>query len=29
MTYYKERYRSEKHLSRYDPATIENLGLIA
>jgi hypothetical protein len=27
--YYKERYRSEHHLSRYDPATIEDLNLAA
>jgi hypothetical protein len=25
----KERYRSEHHLSRYDPATIEDLNLAA
>ena len=29
MTYYKERYRDEHHLSRYDPATIEDLNLAA
>ena len=29
MNYYKERYRSEHHLSRYDPATIEDLNLAA
>ena len=29
MSYYKERYRSERHLSRYDPATIEDLNLAA
>jgi hypothetical protein len=29
MNYYKERYRDERHLSRYDPATIENLNLAA
>jgi len=29
MNYYKERYRSERHLSRYDPATIEDLNLAA
>src|SRR2546428_34593 len=27
MRYYKERYRSEHHLARYDPATIEELDL--
>ena len=29
MSYYKQRYRDEHHLARYDPATIENLGLAA
>jgi len=29
MRYYKNRYRGEHHLSRYDPATIENLNLAA
>ena len=29
MTYYKQRYRDEHHLSRYDPATIEDLNLAA
>lgn len=29
MNYYKNRYRSEHHLSRYDPATIEDLNLAA
>ena len=29
MNYYKERYRAEHHLSRYDPATIEDLNLAA
>ena len=29
MNYYKERYRSEHHLARYDPATIEELNLAA
>jgi hypothetical protein len=29
MNYYKERYRDEHHLSRYDPATIEDLNLAA
>ena len=29
MTYYKQRYRSEHHLARYDPATIEDLNLAA
>jgi hypothetical protein len=29
MNYYKERYRSEHHLARYDPASIEHLGLTA
>jgi len=29
MRYYKERYRSEHHLARYDPATIEDLNLAA
>ena len=29
MRYYKERYRDEHHLARYDPATIEHLGLTA
>jgi hypothetical protein len=29
MRYYKERYRDEHHLSRYDEATIENLNLAA
>ena len=27
MNYYKERYRSEHHLSRYDDDTIERLNL--
>ncbi len=29
MRYYKERYRSEHHLARYDEDTIENLNLAA
>ncbi len=29
MNYYKQRYRDEHHLSRYDPATIEDLNLAA
>jgi len=29
MNYYKERYRSEHHLARYDPASIPDLGLTA
>src|SRR6266571_1085060 len=29
MRYYKERYRSEHHLARYDPDTIERLNLAA
>ena len=29
MRYYKERYRDEHHLARYDPATIEHFGLTA
>ncbi len=29
MNYYKERYRSEHHLARYDPASIPALGLTA
>jgi hypothetical protein len=29
MNYYKKRYRSEHHLARYDPASIEHLGLTA
>ena len=29
MTHYKQRYRSEHHLARYDPATIEDLNLAA
>jgi hypothetical protein len=29
MRYYKNRYREEHHLSRYDPATIEDLNLAA
>jgi hypothetical protein len=29
MRYYKARYREERHLARYDPATIENLPLTA
>ena len=29
MSYYKQRYRDEHHLSRYDPATIEDLNLAA
>ena len=29
MNYYKARYRNEKHLTRYDPASIADLGLIA
>jgi hypothetical protein len=27
MRYYKERYRDERHLARYDPGTIERLNL--
>ena len=29
MRYYKNRYRDEHHLARYDPATIEELNLTA
>jgi hypothetical protein len=29
MNYYKERYRSEHYLARYDPASIPALGLTA
>jgi hypothetical protein len=29
MNYYKERYRDEHHLARYDPPTIEHLGFAA
>jgi hypothetical protein len=29
MRYYKERYRDERHLARYDSATIDHLGLTA
>jgi hypothetical protein len=29
MTYYKNRYRAEHHLSRYDEDTVENLNLAA
>ena len=29
MNYYKQRYRDEHHLARYDPATIEELNLAA
>ena len=29
MNYYKARYRNEKHLTRYDPASIADLGLTA
>jgi len=29
MNYYKTRYRNENHLSRYDPASIPDLGLTA
>ena len=29
MRYYKTRYREERHLARYDPATIENLSFAA
>jgi hypothetical protein len=29
MRYYKQRYRDEHHLARYDEATIENLNLAA
>ena len=29
MSYYKQRYRDEHHLARYDPATIEDLNLAA
>ncbi len=29
MHYYKERYRDERHLARYDPPTIEHLGFAA
>jgi hypothetical protein len=29
MTYYKDRYRAEHHLSRYDEDTVENLNLAA
>jgi hypothetical protein len=29
MSYYKERYLRERHLTRYDPASIPDLGLAA
>jgi hypothetical protein len=29
MSYYKERYLQERHLARYDPASIPDLGLAA
>jgi hypothetical protein len=29
MGYYKNRYRDEHHLARYDPASIEDLGFAA
>jgi hypothetical protein len=29
MNYYKERYRNEHHLARYDPASTGHLGLTA
>jgi hypothetical protein len=29
MRYYKTRYLEERHLARYDPATIENLSFAA
>ena len=29
MRYYKQRYREERHLSRYDEDTIERLNLAA
>ena len=29
MRYYKTRYLEERHLARYDPATIEDLPLTA
>ncbi|HEX9541184.1 MAG TPA: ISKra4 family transposase [Streptosporangiaceae bacterium] len=29
MTYYKQRYREDIHLTRYDPASIPSLGLTA
>ena len=29
MRYYKNRYREERHLTRYDPASIEDLSLTA
>jgi hypothetical protein len=29
MRYYKQRYRDEHHLARYDEATIEGLNLAA
>ncbi len=29
MSYYKERYLQERHLARYDPASIPDLGLTA
>ncbi len=29
MNYYKTRYRNQIHLSRYDPASIGDLGLTA
>jgi len=29
MNYYKARYRSEMHLTRYNPASIASLGLTA
>ena len=28
MNYYKARYRNDIHLTRYDPASIPDLGLI-
>ena len=29
LRYYKNRYREKHHLARYDPASIEDLGLTA
>ena len=29
MRYYKQRYRDEHHLARYNPVTIEDLNLAA
>jgi hypothetical protein len=29
MSYYKARYQEERHLARYDPASIPHLGLAA